>query len=80
MSSDAERVLALLALAAESDRADIECFIDDLDVDGLVGLVAGLAEYALGLLAPNPKDPVQRAALCARLRAQLLAHKAADGP
>ncbi|PZH20151.1 hypothetical protein C1I97_01615 [Streptomyces sp. NTH33] len=80
MSSDAQRVLAVLALAAESPQADIEGFIDPLDVDELVLLVVGLADVALSYMTPNPQDPAERAALAARLRARLAVRVARDGP
>ncbi|MFF3092132.1 hypothetical protein [Streptomyces cyaneofuscatus] len=67
------RILALLALVAESETADVDAFIDDLLIDDLILLVAGLADLALRSIAPDVQGPERRAVVCARLRAQILA-------
>lgn len=68
---DRQRVLAALALAADSSHADFDAFIDGLDADGLVMLVAGLADFGVGLLLRGQQGPGARARLVARLRAQI---------
>ncbi|MEU3435457.1 hypothetical protein [Streptomyces sp. NPDC006863] len=69
------RILALLALVAESETADVEAFIDDLGIDDLVLLVAGLADLALKSIAPDVQGPERRAVVCARLRAEIIARQ-----
>ncbi|MFD4972269.1 hypothetical protein [Streptomyces sp. NPDC058424] len=76
---DWQRLLAVLALAAESGQADIEAFIDPIELQDLVVLIAHLADLALKGMTEDIRDPEQRAALCASLRARLAAVTAEDG-
>ncbi|MGV4889257.1 hypothetical protein ACSR0Z_22115 [Streptomyces viridosporus] len=74
-----QRVLAALALAADSPRADFDSFVDDLDADGLVMLVAGLADFGVALVLQGQQDPEVRTELVAALRARLAEVAAEDG-
>ncbi|MER6975990.1 hypothetical protein [Streptomyces carpinensis] len=49
-----QRLLVVLALAAESGQADVEAFIDDIELQDLVVLIANLADLALrGISQPD---------------------------
>ncbi|WP_121703492.1 hypothetical protein [Streptomyces sp. E5N298] len=74
-----QRLLAVLALATESGQADVEAFIDDIELQDLVVLIANLADLALRGISQPDADPKRRAALCAWLRTELTWQIAADG-
>ncbi|MFI8303692.1 hypothetical protein ACIF80_09605 [Streptomyces sp. NPDC085927] len=74
-----QRVLAVLALVAEPGQPDIEAFIDTLELQDLVTLIAHLADLALRGMSLPGADPERRDALCAWLRTELARQIAADG-
>ncbi|MFE9170870.1 hypothetical protein ACFYNZ_15305 [Streptomyces kebangsaanensis] len=78
-AGDMQRLLALLALTAESGPTDIEAFVDNIERQDLLVLIANLADLALRGMSQPGANPARRTALCSWLRTELARQIAADG-